>query len=306
MSRLTFDWLKTFQSKVSIQTMTLTPDNISQSKACFVIIPGNPGCIKFYERFATAVGEGTGVVVKGASHTGHAKIPSSDHRHPGLEDCGLEAQIRHKVEFLRQEVLDAFERVVLIGHSIGCYMILHLMDLLTEEERSKIAKSILLFPTIEKMRETPNGRKLTPLLTHARWAFPFTAYSVSYLPDPLLNYTLSFFVKDTEDSCVRDIVKNNLLAPEVANSVSFLGLEEMLQVTERDDRQVARHASKLIIYYGRTDKWCTSEMHEQVSRMHGGRAKVHLCQKGIQHAFVLGQSAETAEIVVGWAGEIFG
>jgi len=306
MSELTFDWLKTAQSKVSFQTMTLAPRKISQPQSCFVIVPGNPGCIKFYDKFAAAVGEATGVSVKGASHTGHAKIPSSDHEHPGLEDCGLEAQIRHKVEFLRQEVLDAFERVVLIGHSIGCYMILHLMDLLTEEERSKIAKCILLFPTIENMRETPNGRKLTPLLTYARWAFPFAAYSVSYLPDPLLNYTISFFVRKSEDSSVQEIVKKNLLTPEVANSVSFLGLEEMLQVTERDDSLVSRHASKLIIYYGKTDRWCTSDMHEQVSKIHGDRAKVHLCDRGIEHAFVLGQSAETAEIVVGWAGEIFG
>ena len=38
------------------------------------------------------------------------------------------------------------------------------------------------------------------------------------------------FKQKSEDSSVQEIVKKNLLTPEVANSVSFLGLEEMLQV----------------------------------------------------------------------------
>jgi len=306
MSKLTFDWLKTVQSRVSVQTMTLTPRAISQSDRCFVIIPGNPGCIKFYEQFATVTGEGTGLVVKGVSHTAHAKCPGGpDHSHPELGECGLEAQVRHKVEYLRGEIFPKYERVVLIGHSIGCYMILHLMDLLQEDERAKVAKCMLMFPTIERMRATPNGRKLTPLLTHARWVFPFVAYSVSYLPDPLLNYTLSFFVKKKPDYCCHDIVKRNLLTPQVANSVTFLALEEMLQVVERDDDLISRHAEKLIIYYGNKDPWCTADMYEEVSKLHGDAAQVHLCQRDIEHAFVLGHSVETADMVIGWTKEIF-
>ena len=77
------------------------------------------------------------------------------------------------------------------------------------------------------------------------------------------------------------------------------------KVVERDDDLISRHAEKLIIYYGNKDPWCTADMYEEVSKLHGDAAHVHLCQRDIEHAFVLGHSVETADMVIGWTKEIF-
>lgn len=51
----------------------------------------------------------------------------------------------------------------LVGHSIGCWMILQLLK--NEDFAKRVVKCYLLFPTIERMAETPNGRFLTRIVS---------------------------------------------------------------------------------------------------------------------------------------------
>lgn len=46
-------------------------------------------------------------------------------------------------------------------------------------------KSILLFPTIERMAQTPQGRVLTPVLCHFRYLAYIPVFLLSLLPDGL-------------------------------------------------------------------------------------------------------------------------
>lgn len=62
-----------------------------------------------------------------------------------------------QVEFINKYVpKDA--RLHLIGHSIGSWMILNMMK--DELIAKRVTKSYLLFPTVERMAESPNGRLL--------------------------------------------------------------------------------------------------------------------------------------------------
>ena len=47
----------------------------------------------------------------------------------------------------------------LIGHSIGSWFALNLMR--DEEIAKRVVKCYLLFPTVEHMKESPNGKFLT-------------------------------------------------------------------------------------------------------------------------------------------------
>ena len=163
----------------------------------FVIIPGNPGCIQFYEKFAEVLCTASSIPVWGISHTGHAQAKKEDCvSHPSVIECGLENQILHKIEYLQKEVLPKCENVILIGHSIGCYIILQILHRMQKESSyHSIRKGILLFPTIEKMKETPQGKRLTPLVTNARWLFMFVVGILRFLPSSTISWLIGIITK---------------------------------------------------------------------------------------------------------------
>ena len=84
---------------------------------------------------------------------------------------GLDGQIRHKLAFI-YATLTKDCKITFIGHSIGCQIIMELMKELSYEDvicdKTKpvsqtisalnINKAYFLFPTIERMRQTPAGR----------------------------------------------------------------------------------------------------------------------------------------------------
>ena len=84
---------------------------------------------------------------------------------------GLDGQIRHKLAFINA-TLTKDCKITFIGHSIGCQIIMELMKELSYEDvicdKTKpvsqtisalnINKAYFLFPTIERMRQTPAGR----------------------------------------------------------------------------------------------------------------------------------------------------
>lgn len=287
-------------TKTTAAASGVTGGDDATTATTYVIIPGNPGCIEFYDKFATSLSERTGgSSVLGISHTGHAHLPQPvTGSHPKLEQCGLEMQIRHKLAYLREVVFkETDDKLILIGHSIGCYVILQMLDRLTEKEQHRISRAFLLFPTIERMSITPNGKRLTPILSKARWIVSLLACGVSSLPVYCLEKLLPFIVK-TDEECVKNAVKVNLCNDVlVANSCTFMGLEEMHKVKRRDDDIIEKHLAKLFFYYGSNDAWCPQEYYFDMIEKFGKEADIHLCTRGMEHAFVLEQSDEAAEIV---------
>ena len=141
--------------------------------ACLLyIIPGSPGMGHFHVPFATKLfqlGGGT-YDVSVVSHAGHSpgvykQLASEQER----DWFSLEDQVDHKLTFL-QETAPNKASLYLVGHSIGCHVIL---KMLKHVAPSRVKKIILLFPTIEKMAITPNGIAQCPLFSTLR--SPFTA-----------------------------------------------------------------------------------------------------------------------------------
>lgn len=90
-------------------------------KRAIVVIPGNPGIIEFYKTFLHGLFEHfeEQIPVVGISHAGHGA--DSD------KIFSVQEQIQHKVQFLSQELPDA--ELVLVGHSVGSYISLHVRKL---------------------------------------------------------------------------------------------------------------------------------------------------------------------------------
>uniref|UniRef100_UPI00358F27B9 lipid droplet-associated hydrolase isoform X1 n=1 Tax=Myxine glutinosa TaxID=7769 RepID=UPI00358F27B9 len=275
----------------------------------FLIIPGNPGVVQYYRPFLTALYQAFKgrYPVWAIGHAGHCDpprgMPMSDGPKKDHDIFGLEGQIDHKIAFLHEQV-DPSVRVVLIGHSIGCYVILEMMK---REPRLKVAKAVLLFPTIERMSTSPQGRYLSPVLCNLRYLLYPSIAILSLLPKHLksmLTYWAfrCFSLGGVPDS---NFVKASLSLFNVhcvANGM-FMASQEMTTVLQRDDETIKKHLHKLLFYYGTNDLWCPKTYYDDLHRDYPC-GDIRLCTKGMKHAFVLDASVEMAWLVHGWMEHI--
>ncbi|XP_058035540.1 lipid droplet-associated hydrolase isoform X3 [Ahaetulla prasina] len=133
----------------------------SAPRVLFLVIPGNPGLVGFYRTFIEALyfSLNQQYPVWVVSHGGHCKIPHEIKRKEEMvsndtdDVFGLQGQAEHKLKFLRKFVPKDV-KLILIGHSIGSYLALKIMKHSPEVE---ILRSILLFPTIERMAQSPQA-----------------------------------------------------------------------------------------------------------------------------------------------------
>ncbi|XP_026551136.1 lipid droplet-associated hydrolase isoform X3 [Pseudonaja textilis] len=209
---------------------------------------------------------------------------------------GLQGQAEHKLKFLRKYVPKDV-KLVLIGHSIGSYFVLEIMKHSPELE---ILRSILLFPTIERMAESPQGRLLTPLLCQLRYILYIPIYLATLLPERVKSFLVRFALnqqKWNDQTLVTTIT--NLLNMDCIANIMYLASQEMRSVKERDNSTIKQHLNKLIFYYGTTDSWCPLQYYEEM-KMEFLDGDIRICEKGIRHSFVLDSSKEMAEMIVGW------
>ncbi|GAV05776.1 hypothetical protein RvY_15854 [Ramazzottius varieornatus] len=140
--------------------------NPTDSKRMLLLIPGNPGCINYYQEFALALWRSLGgtVPVWGISHAGHVFHDKlKQETFDGNAYPTLQFQVDHKRWFLDHYVPPHVEHITIIGHSIGSYIALQMAK---QSKDPRINHVIGLFPTIERMALTPHGRIYTPVFKY--------------------------------------------------------------------------------------------------------------------------------------------
>ncbi|XP_062065006.1 lipid droplet-associated hydrolase [Lepus europaeus] len=282
--------------------------SVDRPKLLIFIIPGNPGLSSFYVPFAKDLYCLTNkrFPVWIISHAGHV-LPPKDKKivttseGPNAQEIkdiyGLSGQIEHKLAFLRTHVPKEM-KLVLIGHSIGCYISLQILKRAPE---LPVIRAFLLFPTIERMSESPNGRIATPLLCWFRYAL----YVISYLlfkPCPEKIKSLICKMSLQAMNVKNEFLQMNMLEPFCIANAVYLGGQEMMEVVKRDDETIKENLPKLTFYYGTTDRWCPKEYYEDIKKDFP-EGDIQLCEKNIPHAFIMNFSKEMATTVGGWLRE---
>uniref|UniRef100_A0A9L0S597 Lipid droplet-associated hydrolase n=1 Tax=Equus caballus TaxID=9796 RepID=A0A9L0S597_HORSE len=288
----------------------------NRPKLLIFVITGNPGFSAAYVPFVKALYSSVNkrFPVWVISHAGHALAPkdkkiltTSDGMssltsaflyNPNAQEVediyGLCGQVEHKLAFLRTHVPKEM-KLVLIGHSIGCYISLQILKLAPE---LPIIRSLLLFPTIERMSESPNGRIATPLFCRFRYALYVSAYLLlkpwpEKIKSLMIRKYLQMMNLQTEFSLL------NMLEPFCLVNAAYLASQEMMDVVKRDNETIKEHLSKLTFYYGTVDAWCPKEYYEDMKKDFP-EGDIRLCEKKIPHAFVLGFHQEMADMVADW------
>ena len=224
------------------------------------------------------------------THISSAGCPSED-------TYGLEAQIHHKVAFIRDHTPPDVS-LILIGHSIGCYMILNLLEHLDD---SKVERGFLLFPTVERMAESPNGKRMTPVFRYLRWLVVLVALFLSLLPESLCRSIISFHFKNSDcPPCFIDGVLRTV-RPWTVNFSTYLAKIEMKVVDALQKHLVRKFSHKLSYYYGASDDWAPKEYFYEMKTVFPD-ADIRLCENNYKHAFIqeMKEGRAMAAVVESW------
>jgi pimeloyl-ACP methyl ester carboxylesterase len=195
------------------------PSYRPQSSTTYIIyfITGNPGLIEYYRVFLshlyallTSTTSNTPTPptfhIYGRSLSGFETSPLSQHNHSNPPPYSLQDQIRDSSSELENLVRSVREsegaakniRVILMGHSVGAYILLEITRLLRkkaenalEEESVRIVGGICLFPTVTHIAKSASGRKsgvcCSKLSSHKNFIFEF-------IPPPTLISHLSYLI----------------------------------------------------------------------------------------------------------------
>eukprot|EP00064_Thunnus_orientalis_P008477 superscaffoldBa00001007_g8500 len=255
----------------------------SGHKVLFLIIPGNPGVVGFYRTFMQTLHSMFGYrhPVWAVSHAGHCVPPDSMDM---VEDAssatdmdvfGLNGQIEHKLAFLRKHVPRETNLVLIL-------------------------KAVMLFPTIERMAQTPQGKVMTPVLCHMRYVAYLPLFLLSLLPEGFKSSLIKLVfggIRSLDYTVVQPTV--GLLSGDCAANAMYMGGQEMRKVLERDNITIKKNLEKLIFYYGATDHWCPVQYYHEI-KQDFPTGDFRLCENGFRHAFVLDAGREVAKMVVEW------
>ncbi|XP_015589159.1 lipid droplet-associated hydrolase [Cephus cinctus] len=275
----------------------LAPDG---RKDIVIVIPGNPGVPAFYEGFIkslkTKLPTETPVWIVG--HAGHVLPPkhlqiSIPDTSTGKHFYDLKGQLEHKAQFIKQYVPpDA--RIHLVGHSIGSWFTLNLLK--DDTIASKVVRCYLLFPTVERMVESTNGKFYTGFVTRVAPLLIFLAWMFTFFPLILRVFLIRAFgtfygIPSRSTKAVLQLVN-----PVVLRNVFMLANDEMRYVNELDHDVVSNHADKLWFYYGSKDQWTPIKYYEELREKHPNVQAI-LCKRGFYHSFVLSSDKEMGEMV---------
>ena len=167
--------------KICYEPYTDSVDGKSQDYLIY-FLPGNPGLIEYYEPFlsrlhillsTSSTTESSNFHICGHSHRGFECAQDGKESDPSRDPLGLEQQIKVQEQLLYDHIKSHRKshrnrtgqspKVILMGHSVGCYMLLELI----RKHRHKIEEEgeedfdliggVLLFPTIMHIAKSPLG-----------------------------------------------------------------------------------------------------------------------------------------------------
>lgn len=200
-----------------------------------------------------------------------------------------------QVDFFRKYI-PTDVRIHIIGHSIGSYIALELLE--NSFINDRVSNAYLLFPTVEHMAMTAHGKFLNRYIRRIVWLIVILSWIFTVLPTLVQTVLLYIYMFITgippSENCenIRSLIK-----PAVLKRVFFLAFEELDQVKERNNKIIQKNLGKLKFYYGMNDEWAPGSFCDRLqSEIPNVNAQV--CSHN--HTFVLNRSTEVGNVVSDW------
>lgn len=227
-------------------------------------------------------------------HAGHVEVPDSKSNdlHENEELFNLQGQLAHKLDLISNYV-DKKSKLHLIGHSIGAWIILELLHK-HETLSNKVSSINLLFPTIQKMAESRNGKFLNNVLRKIHVLIVMFFCLVALLPLWLRLSVIRLYLKFSSlpPHYTNRILK--YLKPKVGEKVLFLAYDEMDTVTVLNTVVLNKVKHLTNVIYSNRDGWVPVHYMDDLKTF---QPQLQMKEVHINHAFVLKSSEQVAEMV---------
>lgn len=262
-----------------------------------LVVPGSPGAGQFYLPFAQRTQElfQHQVNVAVVSHAGHSPGWYRDGREFDVQGgttadddrrwFSLEDQVQHKLAYL-EEAVSSCSQLVLIGHSIGCYVVLQMLKHIHPD---RVRKVVLLFPTMERVAESRNGRKYYPFYSGLLKMILVCIAGLLSIIFPLLvqRMLLGLILRKIDPSIRSHIVEGgmNLISARSWYNILSMAHQELQEVTLLEASMLERHGHKVVLYYGVKDRWVPDDVYA-ITKERFPLCDVVLCNRDCKHAFV--------------------
>ncbi|KXX77620.1 Lipid droplet-associated hydrolase [Madurella mycetomatis] len=233
----------------------------------------------------------------------------------------------------------AFDKVILIGHSVGAYIALEIFNRhhhrrlrsdgqLTNDHASsdplatvELKAGILLFPTVVHIAQSSSGQKLA-LIRRVQFLDMFAHYIakgfVNLWPRWILDAIVRRFLGFPEHAALATV--RFLASNDGIWQALHMGKDEMETITEEkwsEDLWEIQGAeagtgmgAKFFFYFAETDHWvadeCRDEFIENRRRHAKGKTRIVVDEEKIPHAFCIHHSETVAEKVRLWIEDIAG
>ncbi|KAI4092680.1 MAG: hypothetical protein LQ348_003434 [Seirophora lacunosa] len=310
-------------------------------------IPGNPGLIPYYDPFFSTLHtllESTPDLQSSNFHIcGHSLLGFETSEHDAQrgppELAGLEKQIKYidgllydHVDEVRQKTGGITPKVILMGHSVGAYILLEIIRRHRKQieggcQDFDLIGGILLFPTITHIARSPSGIVASALL-----GIPGSAHIGSaivkaltyFIPSDFLNRLVRLIMRFPEHAAraTTALIKSPIGIKEIL----YLAKDEMNMITDDKWGEEIWGAatdpgtskgdtihSNLIFFWGNHDAWVAQKTRDELIRARGFLEKspdnwkptMHVDERmKIPHSFCLKHSEVVAEKVREWVGDI--
>ncbi|KAK9484178.1 hypothetical protein V1527DRAFT_484208 [Lipomyces starkeyi] len=312
-----------------------TPE--SEEVGVLFFIPGNPGLPQYYTPFLTLIREQLpGWRVLCVSQAGCDTISTAFKYTDFSKQAyyNLDDQVEHKFEIL-SELLEKYyylgpggtqKQVVLVGHSIGCWLMQHLLVRISNSDLQITVKlAILLFPTIKNIGESDSGVKFRRIISHvpklANIAGSTIYYLTSYLPGPVVQSIVNLFMCFPPEHASK-ATQALIASPSVVYQCVRLGAEEMEKIADEAEdvgslfwgglwgtlHRDGSGQGRIIAYFAQEDHWVGNHTRAEIIEVHSSRSNVKFmvssAEDNCKHAFCVNDSEVMANYVVQWIREI--
>ncbi|KAF2868306.1 hypothetical protein BDV95DRAFT_500445 [Massariosphaeria phaeospora] len=334
-------------STIDIHAPRSSSQRPTTRKYVIYFITGNPGLIEYYRtflahlygltsQFASSISETVEFHVHGRSLSGFevddgaGRVNNSGKLSNTTPPYGLQEQIDQTeqaivelVSTLRGNETEKDLRVVLMGHSLGSWMVLEVIQRLRERASSRpdnairVVGGVCLFATVANLAQSSNGRKYSWLLdlpSFARLASLFVKSIFFFLPTSILAMLIRLFMSFPADAA--RVTAAFLKSRHGVRQALHMAGDEMRMITsDRWDAEIwgAAHPSahlhprpKLRFLFGGEDHWVANETRDDLIKARGMNDTANEAWKPIMevdeehgwpHGFCIRHSVPVAERV---------
>lgn len=197
-----------------------------------------------------------------------------------------------QAEFIRHYI-PSDVKIHIIGHSIGSYITLELLK--SDDINKRIKHCYFLFPTIEHMADSPNGKMFIAFIQSNYKLVYCIAALLAYIPTKLIAIIVSLVMwcRSIPQAHLSPVLMH--FRPTVLSKIIFMANDEMMRVQTPNYQIIEKNKKRLTFIYSLTDKWTPITYYERlVARFPDIDAQV---TDEFRHAFVINTSYEMAAFI---------